>query len=188
MLLADAGGLTGRAAAALEKHLQACGACRDHRAALGRLAALAAANLPAGEPGAGAREAVRRAARAAANAPARVTAFPRALRPALAYAALLALVAGGWFMLARERAPADRTAQLGTLLSMLESVEYREAEAPSVDGADEQLRALARRLLAVEGLADDETADWETPTADAELPPTTIRSRSIPVAAAETRV
>jgi len=175
ILLDNAGELSHRQAEALRDHLAACPDCRDYGQQLEKLTAAAVEGLPVGEPTRATLARIRAAAEA--SPPARVVLFPRPVLPSLAYAAALLLVLGAWFTFA-PNGKTDPAVSLSSLVAMVTGEEVAQAEPEASATDDEQLRALARQILIMEGLAPEELGEWDSATLDVELPPTTLRSHS----------
>jgi len=178
ILLERSGELSGRRLARVTRHLVGCAACRGYQADVERVCSAAAAR-PAGEaPGAAVLARILAAAEVGATA-ARPLRFPRSLAHALAWAAVLALLLGGWqAALARRRA-----ALLGEVSALLSIAAENPAGAGAAtpgQGAEDPFRTLARDLLIAEGLsvemAEAEEAPGVSPEADRE--PTVLRWRS----------
>jgi anti-sigma factor RsiW len=176
ILLAESGELTARRAERLERHLAECAACRDYRARMRAIAAEAEHAFAGREPAA---ETLARVRKAVAVRPAsRVLAFPPGAVRALAYAATLALLLGGWFLATSLR----REGRIGTLNAAVIMVAEADAmnDAEVDEGAPaEPLRALAQDLLRLEGLADD-TETFDPFTSFGEPTPTAFQRHSSP--------
>ena len=175
LLLAASGELAAGKQEALTRHLEDCEACRAVRDQLQALTARLETALKTGEPGAFVMTRIRAAAERRVHRP---LIFRSPSLQVLAYAAALAVVVGGWFMVSGN-GRLDRIDQVNTLLVMA-SDEGTEVVGAEGVGEDAELRALARQLLEMEGLAADEYDEeaWFTP--DEALPPTAFRGRSTP--------
>lgn len=148
MLLAETGELSSRRLERLERHLAECETCRDDRVRMQSIVADAGHALSNREPS---RAVITRIESLAADRPApRFLAFPVPVVRTLAYAAILALLLGGWFVAASAR----RDSRIGSLSDALAIVAEPSAENGSSSDA-ESLQALARDLLQWEGFADD---------------------------------
>jgi hypothetical protein len=181
VLLAESGELSTRAHRSLDEHLAACERCRLYRA---QLRAATVAFRGAG-PAADVSDAV--VARVLSAAPRPAPVLRLAWRPALAAAAALVLVGGAWLALR----PAPRSSRAGEFSAILAVASDYDASAKHAAGLGTQdkavaahgngLQALARELLALEGLSA-EGADAEAPafevSPDAEPVPTDLQSRS----------
>ena len=195
ILLAESGELSAADRDTLERRLASDSEARAYRDDLRRLgdaareAVEAAASVPSPAVLARIREAAERR-----RARPRLLLFlqPPAVQ-ALAYAALLAIVAGGWFVLAPEPPRGERIAQISAILAVTATGDEIDASLPAVEGgveaaggmaAETELRKLAYQLLHMEGLAPEERTDsepWEEWLMEgAEPAPTTLRPRSIP--------
>jgi hypothetical protein len=166
LLLEASGELSPQAREELTAHLAGCERCRRAREELGALARLSGAALKAGEPGPFAMTRIRAAAEARVNRP--LTFRVPALQ-ALACAAALALAVGVWFMVAGN----GRRDRIGHVNEILAVAAEDVAATDAIGGGDEdaELRALARQLLEMEGLAADDYDEdaWLTPD-EAPLP------------------
>ncbi len=178
LMLAGTNELSAREHSALQEHLADCERCRTCAEDLARLTTAAREALPDGEPG------EKALIRILAAANERIPHVPsRAMRQPvlqlLGYAAVLAVVMGGWLMISRQ----DRTTRIEEVSDIIALIATsEEAEAFDVEdvGQDAQdLRALARELLIMEGLAVEDLMDPEWSTEDGSPSPTALQERSI---------
>ena len=183
ILLASTGELPPARNEELREHLAACPDCKAYAWESARLVSLAGESLPAADPSPAALASVRARipARAAAG---RLLWFPTWSVRALAYAAVLAIVAGSWFMLQ----PATPTNGAGDIATIMDMVSEETPEDIETVDEEDRLRALAERLLVMEGFAEEDTfdEDWSTPSE--EPVPTGLRSHKTPVLPERTRV
>ena len=182
ILLSESGELSPREREGLEAHLAGCADCRACRDDLRRVTALAGGALECGEPGSAAMVRVRAAARERAGA--RVLVFGWPLAPTLAYAASLAVLAGAVFVLLHRR-PVEPVADLHAFVAMITGEEMVTVHPNGVGSVpskaatgEKQLRALARQLLQMEGMAVEDLAEDETATPAAAPSPTALQPRS----------
>ena len=179
MLLAETGELSRRKLDELEAHISACAACSGRRQGVRQIVAAARHALPGGAPSPAV---IARIRAAAADRPAcGILRFRQPLFQALAYAAALALLAGGWFLLAPNRPPPEAPIHdVRALLHMVSDTVPPALEARDHTHREQELRALAQELLIMEGLAEESWTELEEPlpTSDAEPAPTALRWRS----------
>lgn len=183
ILLAETGELSGRKLRKLEAHVTACAACAQYRRSAVGLVAAARKARPAAEPG---QLAMTRIRAAAAQRP--VPGFVFLRQPvvqALACAAAVAILAGGWF------ACFPGASMEQTLLNDFSAIIHAAAEttptmmdARNGSAREQEVRTLAGELLAMEGLLDELVVEIEPPnaeaTSDEELSPTALRWRNSP--------
>lgn len=200
-LLAESGELSAEARAALEQALAADPVLARLAAENRALMARARAVLPGGVPPAAVREQIRaEALRRQGRRGWRLLSLP-AFRHAVACAAVLTIAVSAWLMRVPrpEETPqmqgsAPRVGEMHALVNALRDNGADNVSATPVDAEDHEqaLRALARELLAMEGLTlegerdADEVGDWE-PTAGASPLPTTSPPRSTPAPPARIR-
>jgi anti-sigma factor RsiW len=185
ILLAQAGELPARHEPDLARHLAGCPACREYAAAAERLTAGVRRALPAGTPSPAVLAAIRSAAgRSEAAGVAPAIAWRRPAVQVLAWAAALAVAVLGWLSYPSGRRAVEPGVHLSSLVEIV-AEDHAAAAEPAPAGTDGALRALAARLLQMEGLAEEEAAETQTATPDAEPQPTTLRSRSRPASDAE---
>ena len=183
-LLAETGELSDRKLRKLEAHLAACAACARYRRSAREIVASARESRPAAEPGPIVMTRIR-----AAAAQRHMPGFVLFLRPVvqvLAYAAAIAVLAGGWF--AFSPGPSPKGAPMNDFSAIIHAAaETTPAmmEARDDSAREQEIRTLARELLAMEGLVDEEIVEMEAQdneaTSDEELSPTVLRWRSSPV-------
>jgi hypothetical protein len=186
ILLAEAGELRGSSLAELHTHLAVCEQCRAYRETVRLIEAAGRDALPVGSPGPAAMARVRAAAEAG-RGPVRLVLFRYPVLQSLAYAAVLCLLLGAWFLLPRE-ARLMRIERVSTIAALVQE-DYSEAEAgnqPDTEVA--KLRALASELLEIQGFAADELYGGEALTLPGEPDPTASRGRSTHERCATTRV
>lgn len=200
-MLAESGELPVDERAALEQALAADPALA--RLAAGNRALMARARevLPGGVPSDAVRARIRaEALRRQGRRGWRLLSHP-GFRHAVACAAVLTIAVSAWLMRVprpEEATPAPasmpRVGEMHALVNALRDNGTDPVSATAVDldatGAaeahEEALRALARELLAMEGLALEEepygedAGDWEQPTAGGSPSPTTFQSRNTP--------
>lgn len=181
ILLSGSGELDGRDARKLEQHLAECAGCRAYHADLTHCLAAAARLAPDPAVSPATLEAIRGAARV--PAPRRLIWFPSPTVQALAYAALLTLVASGWTLWVRARAAADRAGELPGIIAVLSSSGSGPAAAQGQLYAEEdsRLQALGRQILEmesqwIEDAPSGAAAELVTPPSEPE--PTALRWRS----------
>jgi anti-sigma factor RsiW len=177
ILLAATGELSSRQARRLEEHVGGCPECGAYRESARALTAQARDALPSGAPSGVTLARIRAAARERAAAP-RLIVWRPGVRM-LAYAAGLTLVIGGWFLLSSQ-GRAERVRAVHAIVAVLHAGSTAESAAGTSGAPD--LQALARQLLALEGLSAEEAGGTETlerEIIEDEAPPTTgLRSRS----------
>ena len=175
ILLAQSGELSGRESRALEEHLAACPSCRAYSESLKRLTS--AAREPSGieMPGAAAMAQIRRAAEQRAGS--RLLAFPAPAIRALALAAAVAAVVAGWMLLPSNH-QSQRIEEIHTIMAMVSEDDAGETAGPGQDETRADLRALARQLLVLEGLAVEDFSNGDLMETDAEPQPTAFQWRS----------
>ena len=188
VLSAASGELPPREAGRLEAHLQACARCRAYREDVAALTSTARRALPGGEPSGATMAAIgRTAAEEAAARPTRLIRVNWLAARVLAYAAALAValgIAGLWHR--ESHHVGIHEARISELSSVIHLVSGSGAAAPEMATAasETKLHALARELLALEGMAEEELAEEETPTVTpdpaAEPEATDLQSHSIP--------
>jgi hypothetical protein len=107
--------------------------------------------------------------------------FPRVAIHAFAYAAVLAIMIGGWFLFAND-GRSERILEIRGLMAAVNVEELSQEDPVSGQEDDRELRALARQLLIMEGLYfdDDTSAEFsdESLTIDAAPSPTVLRGRN----------
>jgi hypothetical protein len=190
ILLADSDELPPQEAAELEAHLSSCADCRRYRDNAIEIVSHARRSLPENSPSSAVLARIRAAAEEQESGT--IVEFWRLAPRILAYAAVLALMVGGWFMLpSREQPPqsADRSAltaitryeqmcHIDTIVTVLSDLEYRQDADEQRNGLAENqdIRELARQLLILEGLSAEVGIDEEIIAPDVELLPTDLRS------------
>ena len=182
ILLCQSGELTDLQTQELNKALSSYPDARAYRDSLKLVVDQARESLPAGNPSPGVIRAIR-AAGEAHVAKRRTILFPPVLIQGFAYAALLAIVIGGWFLFVRDDR-SDRILEIQVLIDAAADVEeLLPQDAVPSDKEDPELLALARQLLLMEGLDfdDDVSIDYpdEAITTDVVPSPTVFRGRSI---------
>jgi anti-sigma factor RsiW len=157
LLLAESGELPDGERQSLDAHLADCPVCRDFRDASLTLASAVRPVLRQGEPAAATMAAINEEVASSARGPRLLVFRPITVRVA-ACAAALALIVGGWFLLRSETESApDTIHQVGSLLTMISEQHAGDSGVPAVPADNNiRLRALARELLRMEGLALDE--------------------------------
>ena len=175
ILLADSGELDDAALQALEEHLSGCDDCRDFSDNTARTMAAARRAL-CGEQPASATVAriLERAGTWKRKGFPDIIVFPIPVVRIAACAAVLAVVAGGWFLLS----PADDEPRVGELRALVAMVsEEVEEDYEYADGRDNgELQALARELLIMEGLSVEDSLYEES--SQEEPAPTALQSHS----------
>jgi hypothetical protein len=185
-LLAESGELGESGRRRLEAHVAECADCRELCERSRRVVSEAAVALEAGEPSAATSARIlEEAGRRAADRPAYV--FPRAVVHALAYAAVFAVVLGGALMLPRDGSTRS-AADISAIMAMVSEDEGDvDLSAPTGDGDQQALQALAEQLLVLQGMGGtDEPVTLDEILWDPE--PTAFRDHSIPALPARTRV
>ncbi|MDA0577290.1 MAG: hypothetical protein O3B24_04235 [Verrucomicrobia bacterium] len=183
LLLAESGELSAAQARGLADWLAAHPDARALRTETNFLLTAARAGLPAPTPAADVRARIRAAAETELAQPAFV--FPAVWLRGLAYAASLALAVAGWLWML-PTAPEDRIAQVHAMVAMAQGADEFPTPATVVNDQEAKLLALARDLLAMEGLTLDDTTyevdggAYEETTPDAEPAPTVLRLHSTP--------
>jgi hypothetical protein len=177
MLLADSNELSARKIDELEEHLRTCRHCREYRKDLRRTVLAARNILCREEPNAATVSQIRSAAQN--NLERKVLILFRPAFRLAACAALLALLAGGWFMLANDAKP-GRISDVGAILAMLSEDELQDYLLTDEAGSELEMRAIADQLLIMEGFVSDGLSDFDPATLLQELPPTTLLLRSMP--------
>jgi anti-sigma factor RsiW len=158
LLLAESGELSDDKRQALDTHLTGCPACRDFRNVSLTLADAVRPMLRHGEPAAATMAAISRETASASGRSHLLVFHPTVVRIA-ACAAAFTLVIGGWFFLRPgTKSNSDAIHQVGSLLTMVSEQHASNSGVPAVSASnsDTRLRALARELLRMEGLALDE--------------------------------
>lgn len=186
ILLDSTGELSPRESEELQAHLATCSDCRQTAEESARLVSLAGENLPAADPSPATLAKIR--ARIPEPAAAgNVLSFPGWPVRTLAYAAVLAIVAGSWFML-RPSPRVSGAVNMAAIMAMVSEDALEEID--TLEAADEEarLRSLADQLLMMEGFAEEDTfdEDWSTPSG--EPVPTGLRWRKMPALPERTRV
>lgn len=156
LLLAESGELPEGDRPALDAHIAGCPACREFRDASAALAVAVRPVLRRDAPSPATIAAIREEAATAARRP--MLLRPLVLRFTAAAAALV-LVAGGWLFLRPDAEPrTDGIHHVGLIVTMVSEQHANGANVPaaSASDTDTRLRALARELLRMEGLAVDE--------------------------------
>jgi len=191
ILLADSCELPRRKADDLETHLASCPDCRKFRDSTRRIVADAKVALEADGPSNIVLARIR--AEAQKQASSGVMIFWHPVVRILAYAAAIALIAGGWFIILpgtdnKQVATADRhlrvkttqaehLSHLNTIASALMVPGYLESDEQSNGNEqDPNLQDFAHQLLIMEGLAAECNDEAEFNDPDAEPLPTDLRS------------
>lgn len=178
MLLARSGELDANGQARLRAHLAACAACRQYGGDVERILELSAAAVPSGPS-----EQVLRTLRAAARQEAAARTpipFRKPVYRLAALAALWAIVIGSILIFFDRNAETDRIRNLSAMAGLLATEEI----AADAQPVGEDLRALAKQLLALEGL-DDEDVFTDAEALFEAHPPTTSQSHSSRASRAE---
>ena len=174
ILLADSGELPDGELQCLEQHLEACPHCAEYRRAARQIADSARQGLSANGPSPDALARIRLAAEQRATLPALIL-YRGTIVRTLAWAACAAVVLGIWFA----RPSSARDTRVDEVYAILDMV----AEEDSLDVADREaeenrsLHSLARELLVLEGLAEDEE-ELDLFMEEEELLPTVLQYRS----------
>jgi predicted anti-sigma-YlaC factor YlaD len=156
LLLAESGELPEDDRADLEAHLAGCRTCREFPDASAALAAAVRPLLRRDAPSPAAIASICEAAAAATRRP--LLLRPLVLRFAAAAAALV-VAAGGWLFLRPDAEQhADGIHHVGLIVTMVSEQHADGANVPAASASDNdtRLKALARELLRMEGLATDE--------------------------------
>jgi hypothetical protein len=165
---------------ALRRHLEGCADCAEYGKSLRRIAALAGEALPQGEPSPAVVARIR--SEAEGRHVARTLLFQPRWMQALAYAAVVAVAVTAWFA----RTPQtriDRIDEVDALIAVIMEEEDDRDEVEPDRAETERLRALAERLLQMEGLAPAENFDEAlfgglSPEPNVESEPTALQWRS----------
>ena len=177
ILLADSGELQGKELEKLKQHLAECPACHAYQESVRKIVSEAKDNLPIGEPSAKVMSTIRSEAQRRAR-PGMIF-FRHPVVRTLAYAAALVGVISGWLLLT-SNGHSDRISELDTIVAMVSEDALQATELANGQEEDQRLRALANRLLLMEGLVVDEFTDMDALSPEfLEPQPTTLRSRSI---------
>jgi hypothetical protein len=186
ILLAETGELSDRKLRELDGHLATCAACAQYRRSARGIVASARESRPAAEPSPTVMTRIRAAA--AQRPVSRFVLFRQPVVQVLAYAAALAVLAGGWFVFFPGSSP--KAAPLNVFSTIMHATAETTPAAVDARGnaaRELEVRTLARELLTMEGLVDEEVVEMEAPdaeaTSDEELSPTVLRGRSSPVSA-----
>jgi hypothetical protein len=192
ILLADSSELLPLKAAELETHLSSCANCRLYRDIATDLISCARKHLPADGPDEVVLARIRTAAQEQISGAG--LEFRHTIVQLLAYAAVLALLVGGWFLLSTTKQPAGRdnhpdtaasakSEQIGhinTIANALSEFSYNQEQElnEQQNGATKKqnINELAHQLLILEGLASEDATDDEVIVPDVELLPTDLRS------------
>ena len=164
ILLADSGELRESAKRDVDRHIAGCPGCRQYHRELAELLGAEQDSVSAAAPSAATLAAIRRAGaqRVAGTGPL-VFVFRRPLAQVLAYAAALAVLAGGWLVFSGRGDRQDRIAELSTILAVvLEGHESSPVDHAALSGdPEEALRGIALQLLRMEGLAEEDFSETE---------------------------
>lgn len=174
VLLADSNELAAGELNALHAHLATCPACSDYAEESSSVTELSRSTAVEG-PSPFVLNRIMAEARQQLARPKRLMFFPRPVAQALAWAAALAVVLGGWLVLSN-RQGTDRVEHLNTILVVLSEEPADGTAAWETEPCDDPVQALARELLMMEGLSDDGAADEES----LELLPTALQYRNMP--------
>ena len=186
ILLAEAGDLTSRRQQRLETHLAACPRCRAYREAVRRIEAAGRDALPEAVPSATALAAIRAAAEERQRSD-RVLVFRQPAARALAYAAALLLILGGWWLGPRDNR-VSRIENVSTIVAMV-AEEYPDGSGVEHERSEaERLRSLAADLLDIQGFAVDDLSAAEDFTLPEEPDPTASQPHSTREPGARRRV
>ncbi len=178
ILLAETGELTPKEAWQVDAALAADPAARAWRDDVRRLQALAGEALPQRAPSPAVMARIRDCAAEQVRATGRVFWFRRPAVEALAGAAALALMVGGWILLNSAR-QAARVEHVQSLIALVAGTGHpATVTAEAAAGQDEKLRALARQLLALEGFTDEVVSDGDE--APSVPQPTALQDRNTP--------
>ena len=179
VLLAHSGELAEAARDRLEKEITSDAETAAFRDDLEQICGMAREELASREPSAATMTNVlsdirkRRARRT-------IIAFPAPVIRLAACAAALTLVVGSWMVWVPAQAPASSVAELRSIVAMVSSRDV-DPDIQADRGETEQIRALARELLIMQGLAEDEDeSSMSEEFLFEELQPTTLRWRSTP--------
>jgi len=186
ILLDSTGELSPRESEELQAHLATCPECRQTAEEAARLVSLAGEGLPAADPSPAVLAKIR--ARIPEHpAAGRVLSFPGWSVRTLAYAAVLAIVAGSWFML-RPSPRVSGAVNMAAIMAMVSEEALEEIDTLETADEEDRLRALAEQLLMMEGFAEEDTfdEDWSTPSG--EPVPTGLRWHKMPALHERTRV
>lgn len=156
--LLDCGELTGRRRLRVEEHLSHCSQCTAYREDYRQLLAAAGNSVAEDGPAPAVMTRIRAHAREAVQS--RPIIFRRPLVQVSAAAALLLVVLGTWSLLPSQRTRADRIGDVHAILAIAADGEDLIAEQGDGD-SDEMLRGLAKQLLRMEGLVEDDTSETE---------------------------
>jgi len=184
ILLADSGELTPARREALLAHLESCPECDAFARASHGLSELARVHLPQDAPHPSVMVAIRAAAETRGRG--KLLWFPtRAVRLA-ACAAVLALVVGSaWYAAVPRQRHASRVAALSTVVTMVAESTMDDTAAMMTVDDDQDLKAVARQLLEMEGFRVDDLFDDEVLSLFEEPAPTTTQWRRTPATPAQ---
>lgn len=181
ILLAQSGELPKHEREKLEAALKDSPEARAYREDVHRIVDLADRHLPCGQPDETTLRGILDAGRPPHQGPSAILFRPAVLQ-VLAYAAVLLLVLGGWFLWT----PNGRAARIDEMRAIVSVVSEDggviTSEVSRADDSEAELRALAHQLLMMEGLAQDSMGgdgedDAETMEGQ-ELPPTVLQWRN----------
>lgn len=170
ILLAQAEELSPELVRELEEHLVECDACREHQKSFDMVVSTVREILPSGEPS-GATLANIRTEAGRSNG----VFFWRPGFRALAYAASLAVILGGWMLMSIRQEP-RMTHDLDTIIMIMHG---QDDESVAYDNFEQQ--DLVDQLLIIEGFELEDLEDTEWLNSDDDLPATGLQSHSIPV-------
>ena len=179
ILLEQSGELPGRRAAGLVSHLEKCAGCRKYRDFSIKAASDAADYLPAGELSADVMTSIRNEA-ASFSRNHKTVLFLRPAYRALACAAALALVVGGWAYFAGTENK-ESSCHLQAIIMMVKEQEtIAENDLETVDN-DGNTKSLADLLLIMEGFKSDGEEEFTLLVPNDSAPATSLRSRNTSV-------
>lgn len=173
ILLYSSGELTGAEMADVERHLAECAECREYRAALEKCTHAVRMQFSGVEPSRAEIESIVSAAEGRSRRPVFLQFQPLTVR-VLAYAAALALFAGGGVLILDHDGRSERIEEMSAIMSAVSPGDYE-----TQDNEEEALYEMAEQLLILQGFRDNSEFSF-LEYQDEEPAPTAFRWHSSP--------